>query len=87
MTATHMPAVHAGSLARIAGRPADRSAVSSLTRAALRALVAWRDRRRAVGHLRRLSDAQLRDLGVTRLDIERVVRGDLDPGCHRGRHS
>lgn len=38
-------------------------------------LTAWRERRRSIGHLRSMSDAQLRDIGVTRVQIERLARG------------
>lgn len=33
---------------------------------------------RAIAHLRDLSDSQLRDIGITRPDIERAVRGGRD---------
>lgn len=40
-----------------------------------RALMRHAEERRAIAHLRGLSDAQLRDLGLDRADILRVVRG------------
>lgn len=53
-------------------------------RAGWRALATWRDRRRAIVCLRRMNDAQLRDLGITRLDVERVVRGEPATGRAAG---
>lgn len=43
------------------------------------ALTVWRDRRRAAGMMRSLSDLQLRDLGVARVEIEQMMRGDFHP--------
>jgi uncharacterized protein YjiS (DUF1127 family) len=36
------------------------------------------ERRRAIAHLRSLTDAQLRDVGIARPDIERAVRHGKD---------
>ena len=44
------------------------------------ALTIWRDRRRAAGMMRSLSDLQLRDLGVARVEIEQMMHGDFHPG-------
>lgn len=41
------------------------------------ALTIWRDRRRAAGMMRSLSDLQLRDLGVARVEIEQMMHGDF----------
>lgn len=40
-----------------------------------RALMRQSQERRVIAHLRGMSDAQLRDLGLDRADILRVVRG------------
>jgi uncharacterized protein YjiS (DUF1127 family) len=53
-------------------------------RAGWAALAAWQDRRRAILCLRQMTDTQLRDLGITRLDVERVVRGEPVTGNRPG---
>lgn len=42
------------------------------------AIARWRNRRRAIGELSRLSDHMLKDIGVARGDIRDVVDGLLD---------
>lgn len=43
------------------------------------ALTAWRPRRRAIKHLLMLSDVQLRDIGISRSEIESAVRRGCTP--------
>lgn len=45
---------------------------------AWRAIACRSDERRTVAHLRSLTDAQLRDLGIARADILRIVCGRPD---------
>lgn len=75
MTVTPIPA------GRTAVQPSSRR-VAELLRGAWSRFVAWRERRRAVAHLRSLSDSQLRDLGITRMEIERLVRGGAGGARH-----
>ena len=49
--------------------------VIATTKAGFRAAARWRSERRAVEHLRSLSDHQLRDLGITRDQVMPVVLG------------
>lgn len=46
-----------------------------MTRAVTRRVRAWREQRRAVAALERLDDQALRDIGVTRVDIESLRGG------------
>ena len=50
------------------------TAVSGVERLARR-LIDWRARRATVAALRRLSDAQLRDVGLTRADVAELASG------------
>ena len=88
MTAVPYAEKPAGTPARMARlRDGGTTAIAAMFRAARAALATWRERRRAISHLRRLSDAQLRDLGITRLEIERAVHGGAGSGRSiRGRH-
>ena len=36
-------------------------------------LATWREHREAIKHLNRLTDKELRDIGITRGDIDRLV--------------
>jgi uncharacterized protein YjiS (DUF1127 family) len=73
-----------GSLRRIAGR-ARRAARALAHRAAVtarerwRAYAGWRERRAAIKELASLDDRTLKDLGLTRSEIEFVVRGSEPP--------
>lgn len=80
MTIAPFPAGRAGFTPdRIAAQATRRS------RSLLAALTAWRDRRRAISHLRSLSDAQLRDIGIGRSEIETLARyGAAARRCGRG---
>ena len=51
--------------------------VADLLRAAVQGFIAWRSRCDAVQHLHGLNDAQLRDIGIERCDIERAVVSGL----------
>jgi uncharacterized protein YjiS (DUF1127 family) len=54
------------------------------------AYAAWRDRRAAMVALCKMSDLELKDMGLRRCDIPRVLRGDVarDRTCiRRGRTS
>ena len=46
---------------------------------------AFRARRRAAAHLRSLSEFHLKDIGISRSQIEPAVRGDIDHITHVGR--
>lgn len=49
------------------------------------ALTRWRDRRKAIAQLRAMTDAQLRDIGIRRSEVDSVVRyGSTAP--RRGLH-
>jgi uncharacterized protein YjiS (DUF1127 family) len=64
------------SLARI--RPRTRSVMAGALRTlgwAIVAMFAPNEQRRAIAQLQSLSDLQLRDLGITRAEIEPAVRG------------
>lgn len=61
---------------RLSPRPASR--LMDLARVTWAALTAWNERRRAIGHLMAMHDAQLRDIGIDRSDVEAAVRGRLD---------
>jgi uncharacterized protein YjiS (DUF1127 family) len=50
----------------------------------LRAMRAWRDARTAARHLHTLNDDMLRDIGMDRGQIERLVRGGSTPRIRRG---
>ena len=41
---------------------------------ALDRLLAWQDRAQEAQHLRGMDDRSLKDIGLTRLDIERILR-------------
>jgi uncharacterized protein YjiS (DUF1127 family) len=59
--------------------------VIATTKAGFRAVARWRSERRAVEHLRSLSDHQLRDLGITRDQVIPVVLGQKNrPGARFG---
>ena len=51
--------------------------VTDFLRAIVQGFTAWRARCDAVQHLHGLNDAQLRDIGVERCDIERAVVSGL----------
>ena len=51
--------------------------VTDLLRAVVTGFTAWRARCDAVEHLNSLNDAQLRDIGIARCDIERAVVSGL----------
>lgn len=57
-----------------------------LARGSWSALTHWRDRRRAADLMRSLSDLQLRDLGIARVEIEQMMRGDFEPVRRRRGH-
>jgi uncharacterized protein YjiS (DUF1127 family) len=42
---------------------------------ALDRLLAWQERQQEAERLRGMDDRSLRDIGLTRLDIERILRG------------
>ena len=72
---------HHGGLA--AGRsPA--AVAGALLRHAWQRLKAWRIERRAIGDLSRLDDRELRDMGISRFEIEAAARGTLG---RRGRRA
>ncbi len=76
MSVMFLPAARTTAIGDAGRSRRNRIGLPGWVRAGWAALVAWRDRRRAIVCLRRMSDAQLRDLGITRLDVERVVRGE-----------
>jgi uncharacterized protein YjiS (DUF1127 family) len=76
-------AEHSAALANIALLRRTRSRIPVWIRSAWAGLATWHERHRSAAHLRQLSDSQLRDLGITRLDIERAVRGQYDPSRRR----
>jgi uncharacterized protein YjiS (DUF1127 family) len=45
-------------------------------KACLRAIGRWRSERRAVRHLRALSDRELKDIGIHRCEVSSVVHGN-----------
>jgi uncharacterized protein YjiS (DUF1127 family) len=45
---------------------------------ALSALGAWSEHRRSIAQLHTLSDLQLKDVGISRLEIEPMLRGAAD---------
>ena len=47
----------------------------------------WRAARETVDKLSRLSDRQLKDIGLSRADIKSVARGARRPGVDDDRHS
>jgi uncharacterized protein YjiS (DUF1127 family) len=68
----------AGSIIRALGHRAVAAA-----RAGWSAYAAWRERRAAINELAALDDRTLRDLGLTRSEIEFVVRRDVARSCER----
>lgn len=50
--------------------------ISGLVLGLLRRLASWQVRREATEHLRTWSDAELKDIGLTRCEIEFAVRSD-----------
>jgi uncharacterized protein YjiS (DUF1127 family) len=47
--------------------------------APLRRLSAWQETRRAIRHLRSLSDNQLKDIGIKRGEIDWIAHGVAQP--------
>ena len=47
--------------------------------APLQRLSAWQETRRAIRHLRSLSDSQLKDIGIRRGEIDWIARGVPQP--------
>ncbi|MBO4227046.1 MULTISPECIES: DUF1127 domain-containing protein [Bradyrhizobium] len=69
-------------LSSAAGRPAQPGASGGLVRrieAGAHALLAYLERRAAIKTLRGLDDRALRDIGISRCQIEAAVGGALNP--------
>jgi uncharacterized protein YjiS (DUF1127 family) len=69
-------------LSSAAGRPAQPGASGGLVpwiEAGAHALLAYLDRRAAIKTLRGLDDRALRDIGISRCQIEAAVGGALNP--------
>ncbi len=50
------------------------SSLRGLAIQAIDRLLAWQERAREAQHLRGMDDRSLKDIGLTRLDIERILR-------------
>ncbi|MGH6927094.1 MAG: DUF1127 domain-containing protein [Dongiaceae bacterium] len=66
----------------IAGAAA--AAIADRVQGLLRAICAWHNARTAARHLHALNDDMLRDIGMDRGQIERLVRGHAAPRARIG---
>jgi uncharacterized protein YjiS (DUF1127 family) len=62
----------------LAGQFWGRRLIAALKRLST-AYLNWRGERQAIAHLRAMSDAQLKDIGLVRSQIEVAVRVGIDP--------